>query len=61
MDNFLFQKLMNAKKEESEIESTTSQKIEILDEKNEENIFIPTSKQETDNNEEGYIARKNNE
>ncbi len=50
MDNFMFQKLMNAKKEEQKEE------IEVLTEEKENDKKAPQ-----EDNKEGYVARKNNE
>ena len=50
MDNFMFQKLMNAKKEEQKEE------IEVLSEEKEKD-----KKTSQEDNKEGYVAKKNNE
>ena len=53
MDNFMFQKLMNAQKEEEHKQEQNQEEIEVLEENNENQ----ERKQEED--KEGYVARKN--
>ena len=53
MDNFMFQKLMNAQKEEGHKQEQNQEEIEVLEENNENQ----ERKQEED--KEGYVARKN--
>ena len=55
MDNFMFQKLMNVKKEEEK--EKPQEEIEVLTEENE--VGRKSCQQEEDS--EGYVARKNNE
>ena len=61
MDNFMFQKLMNVKKEdleESNVNELASHGVEVLDVSNDDEKQFKEKRQEKS---EGYSARKNQE